>query len=78
MPVKDLYIIFAENIYIMEKKIIERLSVYGLKPSDLTEEELNMLKEEIKTEEEGGFILDGVLFNPEIQQRAFKRQNDLK
>ena len=78
MPVKDLYVIFAENIYIMEKKIIERLSVYDLKPSDLTEEELNELKEEIKFEEEGGFVLDGVLFNPEIQQRAFKRQNDLK
>lgn len=62
----------------MEKKIIERLSVYGLKPSDLTEEELNSLKEEIKTEEEGGIVLDGVLSNPEIQLRAFKRQSDLK
>ena len=41
----------------MEKKIIERLSVYDLKPSDLTEEELNELKEEIKFEEEGGFVL---------------------
>ena len=40
----------------MEKKIIERLSIYGLKPSDLTEEELNSLKEEIKIEEEGGFL----------------------
>lgn len=62
----------------MEKKIIERLSVYGLKPSDLTEEELNTLKEEIKIEEEGGFVLDGVLSNPEIQKRAFKRKSDLK
>lgn len=78
MPVKDLYVIFAENICIMEKKIIERLSIYCLKPSDLTEEELNELKEEIKFEEEGGIVLDGVLTNPEIQMRAFKRQSDLK
>lgn len=62
----------------MEKKIIERLSIYCLKPSDLTEEELNELKEEIKFEEEGGIVLDGVLTNPEIQMRAFKRQSDLK
>lgn len=62
----------------MEKKIIERLSVYGLKPSDLTEEELNTLKEEIKIEEEGGIVLDGVLSNPEIQMRAFKRPSNLK
>ena len=61
----------------MEKKIIERLSIYGLKPSDLTEEELNSLKEEIKIEEEGGFVLDGVLSDLEIQKRAFKRKSDL-
>ncbi len=50
----------------MEDKIKQMLDDYGLTESQLTSEELDKLKEEIKAEEEGYSVLDGVLSNPEL------------
>ena len=46
----------------MEAKIQEALEQEGLKRSDLTEEELQELQEEIIARENGVGILDGVLW----------------
>ena len=46
----------------MEAKIQEALEQEGLKRSDLTEEELQELREEIIARENGVGILDGVLW----------------
>ena len=40
--------------------------------SQLTKEELEKLKEEIKAKEEGSMVLDGVLSNPELYYRQRK------
>lgn len=53
----------------MEEKVIEKLNEVGLTPDDLTKEELEQLKEEVKLEEDGLLVLDGVLSNPEIFYR---------
>lgn len=45
----------------MEKKILDRISEEGLSPTDLTKEELDLLRDELKAEERGDVILDGVL-----------------
>lgn len=45
----------------MKQKLEEKLSLYGLKVSDLTKDELRQLEEEIRHEEKGNVILDGVL-----------------
>jgi hypothetical protein len=46
----------------MEAKIQEALEQEGLKRSDLTEEELQELREEIIARENGVGVLDGVLW----------------
>lgn len=53
----------------MEDKIKQVLEEYGLTESQLTKEELEKLKEEIKLREQGFEILDGVLSNPELFYR---------
>lgn len=58
----------------MEDKVKQILEEYGLTESQLTKEELDELKEEIKANEEGYLILDGVLSNPELFYR--KRQQE--
>ena len=45
----------------MEEKIKQKLDEYDLTIDDLTSEELERLKEEIRMEEKGYVILDGVL-----------------
>lgn len=45
----------------MDDKIKKELDAYGLSIEDLTEEELEELKWEIKAKEEGLSFLDGVL-----------------
>ena len=46
---------------IIESVIEERLRAYSMKPSDLSEEKMKRLREEVRIELEGGFVLDGVL-----------------
>lgn len=45
----------------MDEKIKKELDAYGLSIDDLTQEELEELKWEIKAKEEGHSFLDGVL-----------------
>lgn len=47
----------------MDEKIKKELDAYGLSIDDLTKEELEELKREIKAKEEGQSLLDGVLFS---------------
>lgn len=47
----------------MDEKIKKELDAYGLSLDDLTKEELEELKSEIKAKEEGHIVLDGVLFS---------------
>ncbi len=53
----------------MEDKVKQMLEDYGLTESQLTKEELDKLKEEIKAKEDGRMVLDGVLDNPELFYR---------
>lgn len=53
----------------MEDKVKQMLEDYGLTESQLTKEELDKLKEEIKAKEEGRMVLDSVLDNPELFYR---------
>lgn len=43
-----------------EEKIREELAEYGLEPQDLTKEELEEFDNTIETEENGGYVLDGI------------------
>lgn len=47
----------------MKEKIDEKLKEYGLSRSDLTDEQIKELKEEIKKEEKGMILIDSVLFD---------------
>lgn len=53
----------------MEDKIKKTLKEYGLEESQLTKEELDNLKEEIKARKNGLTVLDGVLSNPKLYYR---------
>ena len=53
----------------MEDKIKQILKKYGLTENQLTKEELEQLKEEIKLRKQGFEILDGVLSNPGLFYR---------
>lgn len=58
----------------MEDRIKKELDEYGggLTIDDLTQEELEELKEEIKRRDNGDMILDGVLSNPAILYRRLR------
>lgn len=58
---------------VMEDKIKEVLDEAGLTIDVMTPEEIEQLKEEISSRENGRMILDGVLSNPELYYRV-KRQ----
>ena len=58
----------------MEDKIKQILKEYGLTENQLTKEELEKLKEEIKLRKQGFEILDGVLSNPKLFYRQSKQQ----
>lgn len=45
----------------IEKKIDEKLDEYGFTREDLSEEEMEKLKEQIRLEAQGHMFLDGVL-----------------
>lgn len=47
----------------MDEKIKNELEAYGLSIEDLTKDELEELKSEIKAKEDGQTVLDGVLFS---------------
>lgn len=47
----------------MDEKIKNELDAYGLSIEDLTKDELEELKSEIKAKEDGQTVLDGVLFS---------------
>ncbi len=53
----------------MKDKIKQILKEYGLTENQLTKEELEQLKEEIKLRKQGFEILDGVLSNPGLFYR---------
>lgn len=53
----------------MEDKIKVLLDEYGLTADVLTENEIQLLKEEIRAKEDGKEVLDSVLDNPELFYR---------
>ncbi len=57
------------NTYGMEEKIKKLLEEHGLTESQLTKEELEELKGEIKAREQGLMVLDSVLDNPSLFYR---------
>ena len=60
----------------MDERIKEKLDKYHLLPEDLTQDEMDALKEEVEFERGGGMILDGVLSGyrlVEIEERKFNR-----
>ena len=57
----------------MEEKVIEKLNEVGLTPDDLTKEELERLKEEVKLEEDGIIVIDGVLSDSKIFYRRLNK-----
>lgn len=56
----------------MEEKIKELLAEHGLTIDQLTEQEIEQLKEEINAMESGATILDGFFSNPELYYRRRK------
>ncbi len=58
----------------IEKKIKEKLNEHGFIESDLTQSELERLKEEVKAELNGETVLDGVLFNIPYYERISNRE----
>lgn len=60
----------------LEEKIKEKLNAYGLCISDLSSEELEALKEEIKAEERGEYVIDGVLSNILPYGKSVNENND--
>ena len=68
----------------IETLIKKKCKEYGIPPEILTPEELEELKEEIKAEQNGEWILDGVLFGIDLervfeyQQRKEKQTKKLK
>ncbi len=57
----------------IETLIKKKCKEYGIPPEILTPEELEELKEEIKAEQNGMHILDGVLFSIDLE-RVFEYQ----
>ena len=52
----------------MDAKIAKELNEAGLTLDDLTQEELQELKEEIAFKEKGGCVLDGILVDAMLRQ----------
>ena len=62
----------------MEALIKKKCKDNGISPEILTPEELDELKDEIKAEQNGMCVLDGVLFNPDLYRREFEYQQNKK
>ena len=58
----------------MGKLIRKKCKENDIPPDILTEDELEELRKEIEMEQKGEFILDGVLFNPDIYIRKIQRE----
>ena len=58
----------------IDAAMAEKLAENDLTAEDLTEDELKQLREEVECELNGGAILDGVLFNPEIFSRKMRKE----
>lgn len=56
----------------IETLIKKKCKENGISPEILTPDEVEELKEEIKAELDGMFVLDGVLFNPELYVREME------
>ena len=54
----------------LNKAVAKKLKEYGIDENLLTKEEMEQLREEVRIEEEGGAILDGVLSNFDILMRG--------
>lgn len=54
----------------MEEKIRKKLEEHDIPMEALTPEEIEQLKDEIRAEEDGFIVLDGVLSDPELQIRS--------
>ena len=52
----------------MDAKVAQELELAGLTLADLTQEELQELKEEIAFKEKGGCVLDGILVEAKLRQ----------
>ena len=68
--------------YIIQEQINKELQHYGFTKEDLTADEMAQLKEEIQIKLQGGFVLDGVLFNknkytPQRIKRIYKEISPL-
>ena len=50
----------------MEELIKQKCAEYDITPDVLTPEELEQLKREIEAEQRGEYILDSVLYNPDV------------
>lgn len=53
----------------IEKRIDEELDVVGLTRDNLTQSELEQLREQLENEEKGIYTMDGVLSDPNILLR---------
>ena len=64
----------------MEEKIRKKLEEHDIPKEVQTPAEIEQLKDEIRAEEDGYVVLDGVLFNPELQIRAmlYLEENNMK
>ena len=57
----------------MEEIIKKKCEDLGINPDVLTPEERKRLREEIKAEQQGKHVLDGVLNNPELYYLELKK-----
>ena len=62
----------------IDAKILEELTDYDFDITDLTTEELQMLREEIIAKENGYIVLDGVLFNASHRIREKKWMSEFE
>ena len=62
----------------MEALIKKKCKENGISPEILTPEEMEELKSEIEAEQNEMFVLDGVLFNPDLFTREFEYQQNKK
>ena len=60
----------------IDKQVEKRIKAVGLEVSDLTEDELKRLREQIAKERRGICTLDGVLSDPSITFRVLKKKRE--
>lgn len=60
----------------MRDEIRKELAMYNLTEDDLTQDELELLEEEIEAKKKGYLILDGVLSDTKILYRRLRRETE--